>query len=281
MAPVPPPRSLTATAIDAYHEARREPPRPHMGCSLLGDRCDRFLWLSFRWAVPEAHSGRTLRVFRRGNREEAIVLGDLRAIGCVIDDETHRVDFGSHVSGTLDGVIVAGVPEAPKAAHVLEIKTHSAKSFGDVEKRGVQASKPRHWTQMQVYMLGKGLDRALYFAVCKDDDRIYTERVHLDKDAAEAAVARGKRLAIVDEMPMGISRDPSWYECKMCAAHAFCHDGARDVPKSCRTCAHSTAKDNSTWRCEKHDADDIPTNFQRVGCSSYEVHDHMRPADAT
>ena len=97
-----------------------------------------------------------------------------------------------------------------------------------------------------------------------------------DRDVAEKAIARGKRLAIVDEMPPPLSRDPSWYQCKMCPAHGFCHSNARDVPKSCRTCAHSTAKEDGTWRCEKHDADGIPVNFQRVGCDEYEMHDHMR-----
>jgi hypothetical protein len=281
MAPIPQPRSMTTQAIDAHHEARREPPRPHMGCSELGAECDRWLWLKFRWAVLERIGGRTLRLFRRGHREEPTVLGDLRAIGCVIDDgDQQRVDFGCHVSGSVDGVIRSGVPEASKTAHILEIKTHSAKSFNDLEKNGVQKSKPRHWVQMQCYMHGLGIDRALYFAVCKDDDRLYTERVRLDKEAAEKAIARGKRLAIVDEMPDPLSRDPAWHQCKMCAGHGFCHGGERDVPKNCRTCAHSTAKDDGTWRCEHHDADGIPLNFQRIGCDAYEVHDHMRPEHA-
>jgi len=281
MAPIPQPRSKTVEAIDAFHEARLEPPRPHMGASELGHKCDRWLWLKFRWAVVERFSGRMLRLFRRGHREEAMVIADLRAIGCVIDDgdgTQARVDFGSHVSGSMDGVIRAGLPEAPKTEYVLEIKTHSAKSFNDLDRKGVKESKPRHWVQMQVYMLGTGLKRALYVAVCKDDDRIYTERVRLNKDAAKAAVARGKRLAIVDEMPMPLSRDPSWFECKMCPGHSFCFEPAtRAVPLSCRTCAHSTALPDSTWRCEKHDADGIPVAFQHVGCGDYEVHDHMLP----
>jgi hypothetical protein len=248
-----------------------------MGCSELGAECDRWLWLKFRWTVPESFSGRMLRLFRRGHREEAVILGDLRSIGCVIDEgEQQRVDFGCHVSGSVDAVIRSGVPEAPKKPHVAEFKTHSLKSFADLEKHGVEKSKPRHYVQMQCYMHGLGIDRALYLAVCKDDDRIYTERVRYDRDVAERAIARGKRLAIVDEMPPPLSHDPSWYQCKPCAAHSFCHSPTtRDVPRSCRTCAHSTAKEDGTWRCERHDYEPIPVANQRMGCTDYEAHDHM------
>lgn len=279
MAPIPQPRSATASAIDAYHEARREPPRPHMGCSELGASCERYLWLKFRWAIVEKIPGRILRVFRRGHREELTILGDLRAIGCVIDDgDQQRVDFGCHVSGSVDAIIRSGLPEAPKKPHVAEFKTHSLKSFNDLEKQGVEKSKPRHYVQMQTYMHGTGIDRALYLAVCKDDDRIYTERVRYDREVAEKAIARGKRLALADEMPPPMTTDPTWYECHYCPARKVCHEGhGVTEPQSCRTCAHSTAMPDNTWRCEKHNADNIPLSFQRTGCGDYELHDHLLP----
>ena len=188
------------------------------------------------------------------------------------------MSFGSHVSGSVDAIIDAGVPEAPKKPHVAEFKTHSLKSFNDVEKNGVEKAKRTHFIQMQVYMHGLGIDRALYVAVCKDDDRIYTERVRYDRDVAEKAIARGKRLALADEMPPPLSHDPSWYECKWCPAYGVCHEGLGvTAPQSCRTCAHSTAKEDNTWRCEKHNADGIPLGFQRTGCADYELHDHLLP----
>ena len=52
--------------IDKHHESLAEPPRPHMGCSQLGHPCDRWLWLSFRWAVQSQFPGRILRLFRGG-----------------------------------------------------------------------------------------------------------------------------------------------------------------------------------------------------------------------
>ena len=214
--------------------------------------------------------------------EEATILKDLRAIGLEIRETTGeqaRVSFGSHVSGSVDAIVDSGVPEAPKKPHVAEFKTHSKKSFDDVEKNGVEKAKRTHFIQMQTYMHGLGIDRALYVAVCKDDDRIYTERVRYDREVAERAIARGQRLALADEMPPPLSTDATWYECKWCPAHTLCHDDRswNEPAKSCRTCAHSTAMPDSTWRCERHNADGIPLGFQRTGCADYELHDHLLP----
>lgn len=268
--------------IDKHHESLAEPPRPHMGCSQLGHPCDRWLWLSFRWAVQPQFPGRILRLFRRGQMEEATIVSDLRAIGLDIRhagaNNQKRVNFGCHVSGSLDGIIESGVPEAPKKRHIAEFKTHSKKSFDDLVKAGAVASaKPEHFVQMQLYMHGTKIDRALYVAVCKDDDRIYTERVRYEQDVAERYIERGRRIALADRMPEPISTDPSWYQCKFCDAHEFCHETKTTKHVNCRTCAHSTAKEDSTWRCERHDADGIPVEFQRQACDSHVLHPDLVP----
>lgn len=277
MSKLPDPVNTIATMIDQYHASKKSKPRPHMGVSLLGHHCDRWLWINFRWAVVEDFGGRILRLFRRGHKEEDVIISDLRNIGVDIRSSQKRVDFGNHVSGSLDGVIEKGVPEAPKARHVAEFKTHSKKSFDDMVKNGVEKSKPMHFIQMQVYMHGTSINRALYLAVCKDDDRIYTERVKYDKKVAEDAIIRGKRIAMSDRMPEPCSADPSWYQCKFCPAHSFCHKAEPTKRVNCRTCAHSTAMADSTWRCERHDADNIPEDFQHEGCDDHILHPDMVP----
>ena len=277
MSKLPDPVNTIATMIDQYHSSKKSKPRPHMGVSLLGHHCDRWLWINFRWAVVEDFEGRILRLFRRGHSEEDTIIKDLRNIGIDIRSSQRRVDFGNHVSGSLDGVIESGVPEAPKSRHVAEFKTHSKKSFDDMVKNGVEKSKPMHFIQMQVYMHGTSINRALYLAVCKDDDRIYTERVKYDKKVAEDAIIRGKRIAMSDRMPEPCSADPSWYQCKFCPAHSFCHKAEPTKRINCRTCAHSTAMADSTWRCERHEADAIPEEFQHEGCSDHILHPDMVP----
>ena len=277
MSKLPDPVNTIATMIDQYHASKKSKPRPHMGVSLLGHHCDRWLWINFRWAVVEDFDGRILRLFRRGHSEEDTIIRDLRSIGIDIRSSQRRVDFGHHVSGSLDGVIESGVPEAPKSRHVAEFKTHSKKSFDDMVKNGVEKSKPMHYIQMQVYMHGTDIKRALYLAVCKDDDRIYTERVKYASSVAEEAIIRGKRIAMADRMPEPCSADPSWYQCKFCPAHSFCHKAEPTKRINCRTCAHSTAMAESTFRCERHDADAIPEEFQHEGCSDHILHPDMVP----
>jgi hypothetical protein len=130
---------------------------------------------------------------------------------------------------------------------------------------------------MQTYMHGTGIDRALYVAVCKDDDRIYTERVRYNRDVAEKAIERGQRIALADRMPPPISTDPTWFQCRFCPAHAFCHKAELPKHVNCRTCAHATPMSDSTWRCERHDADGIPETFQHEGCDDHVIHPDLVP----
>ena len=272
--------SIVALIDKAHEENEKGGSRAHLGCSTLGHPCDRWLWLSFRWAIKQTFPGRILRVFRRGNKEEDQIISDLRMIGIhitgTIDGKQARVDFGAHVSGAIDGIIEKGVPESPKKRHIAEFKTHSLKSFKDVSAKGVKVSKPEHYVQMQLYMHGTGIDRALYLAVCKDDDHIYTERVRYDKDFAEKFVQRGHRITLADRIPPPLSTDPSWYQCSYCAAKEFCHSTHMTKEVNCRTCANATPLSDSTWHCAKWD-DVIPTKSQYAGCDSHVLHPDLVP----
>ena len=274
-----PNRKTIEQMIDEHHEKQQGGGRMHLGCSQLGDPCDRRLWLNFRWATPERFSGRMLRLFRRGHNEEQIIINDLRAIGIHITDTgaaQSRVDFGKHVSGSIDGKIHYGVPEAPRKQHIAEFKTHSLKSFTELEKKGVKESKPQHYDQMQCYMLGTKIDRALYVAVCKDNDKLHIERVKLDKAHAEKLIKKGHRITMAERMPEPISADPSWYQCKFCPSSEFCHQSKLTTEVNCRTCAHSTPKEDSTFFCERWQ-DTIPKTTQKTGCRSHVIHPDMVP----
>lgn len=279
MTAIPEPDVTIASLIDLSHKkGNREKTRDHMGCSILGHHCDRWVWLSFRWAVIEEFEGRMLRLFRRGHIEEPTVIDDLKMIGIDVKDAQAKVNFGSYVRGSVDAIAESGVLEAPKARHVVEIKTHNLKSYNELEKKGVKESKPQHWAQMQLYMHGTGIERAMYVAVCKDDDRYYTERVHYDKEAAEKLVARGQRLAMSERMPEpGPGCAPDWYLCKFCAGYSMCWEQQPTKEVNCRTCAHSTPKPDSTFRCALNGDGEIPKDFQHQGCEEHVLHPDMVP----
>ena len=216
MTALPETPSPTRDAIFASYEADADTGfRPHLGASQIGKSCERALWYDFRWTTPARFPGRILRLFETGQLEEARIVRNLRRVGATVlevDPETGRQwrveAHGGHFGGSLDAVAL-GLLEAPKTWHVVEFKTHSAKSFRELVAKGVAEAKPQHWAQMQIYMHLTGLTRAMYVAVCKDTDDLHVERVRADGDAAERLLAKAGRVIHAPRPPARISEDPS------------------------------------------------------------------------
>jgi len=267
----------TAAAIDRYHESLPKRRSRRLGASSLGEECSRRLWYQFRWAKQEQFTGRMLRLFRRGQREEETVISDLKSIGCVITNtEKNQIELqiAPHIVAYPDGIIESGVPEAPTKPHTLEIKTHSAKSFTKLLKGGIP---PKHYAQMQVAMHGLSVTRALYVAVNKDTDELYIERVRYEKEMAEKIIARGQMIVDASEAPIGISNDSSWYKCKFCPMHDVCFKNEKG-DRNCRTCAFSTPSQDGTWHCERWETTP-PDDVLPVGCDAYVPHPDMHPGE--
>lgn len=233
--------------------------------------CDRAIWYAFRWvAPPEQPRGPRQRRFRTGLQYERWLLDDLRAAGADVQeiDETTGKQVAvqladGHLRGKVDG-IATGIPEAPKTVHVVECKSMKAADFRGVVKHGVQKHKPDHWMQMQLYMHGLGLTRALYICANKDTDEIHTERVEFDVSAALATEARIERIVAAAVPPHRASDDPASFTCRFCTANEICHSGAW-ARFNCRTCLFSTPIKGGKWECEKHSRR-LTWEEQNVGC---------------
>jgi CRISPR/Cas system-associated exonuclease Cas4 (RecB family) len=275
-----------ADAIFAHYKAKygAESQRPYLGASAIGKPCLRQHWYSFRWSKPAEFSGRLYRVFQSGHLQEPRVYNDLRAIGCTVYDMDPATgkqwtfvepSGGGHFQGNADG-IVTNLPQAPKSPHILEIKTASDKMYKEMQKFGVKKAKPEHYAQMKMYMKWSidkfkedGCRKAIYIVVNKDNDDIYTERLEFDKDEAQAIIDKALAIIKATEPPVGISQDPSWYECKFCDYHSICH--GTDVPApTCRSCAHVTPEmdGKARWSCSHH-GKDLPVIKQREGCNAH------------
>lgn len=278
MPEIPAPISHTVDAIYRSYESQPRYERSYLGASTFGTECERAHWYMFRHAVePEQFDGRKLRLFQTGHREEERLIADLRAAGLEVqevDPSTGRqweiVAVGGHMRGHLDG-LVWKVPEAPKAEHVLETKTHNEKSFRALVKDGVEKSKPGHYAQVQIYMHFKGIRRTLYVAHNKNTDELYVERIEYDMAAAARLVARAERTIVADTAPAKLHEDPSSraaYGCAWCPALGVCHGGGM-ARRNCRTCLSSTpivdASDRGAWRCEHLDKE-LTFAEQQTGC---------------
>ena len=248
------PQSPTIEKIYETYAARatQEPARDYLGGSELGQECSRRIWYSFRHVGREAIDGRIARLFQTGHLEEARLIQDLRDIGCEVLDKDPATGkqwryVSGHLSGGLDGVVL-GLPEAHKTWHLLEIKTANKKSFDKIEKDGVKKAKPEHYAQMQMYMGLAELTRAAYFVCCKDDDRIYLERVEFDPSEHKSLLLKANRIIKEESPPERISEDRASFGCKFCPMVDSCH-GQKMPAVNCRTCVHSSATDDGKWAC--------------------------------
>lgn len=276
--------AIDPIVAEIYEQYRKrgsaEPARTYMGASIIGKECHRALYYDFRWATRESFDGRMYRLFQSGFVEEPRLVADLRSIGAEVYDVNPAdgkqfgfQDHGGHMRGHMDGC-ARGFPTGGGKWHVLEFKTHSAKSFADLKKHGVEKSKPQHYDQMQWYMGKSGMERALYLAKNKDTDDLYSERIHFDEVRFAKIQAKAESIIFAQTPPPKLSDDPAFFICKMCSHRAVCH-GHKVPAVSCRTCVHATPEKegDGRWSCAKVSPDlnisSIPIHIQRTGCQEH------------
>ncbi len=281
MAKLPTPKTTTVNKIYKWYEDNDEGNRPHLGASLIGRECERELWYGFRWAIVREFEGRILRLFTRGDQEEIKLVSELRSIGVEVWEEDEqgkqfRCSFlDGHFSGSCDG-IAKGLAEAPATPHLLEFKTWNKKTFAELTKKGVKEAKFEHYAQMQTYMKGLGLKRAMYLATCKDDDHIYSERVYYDAKVAKSLIEKAKRIIYADHAPLKLSDNPTFYKCKFCDFIDVCH--YKKVPDvNCRTCIHSSPAKDAKWKCVK--GQECKPNQQHIDCLYHLFVPALLPSD--
>ncbi len=225
-----------------------------IGASTIGEPCLRSLWLSWRAFDDKKFGGRMLRLFQTGHLQEDRIIQDLRRAG--YDVWSHQedgkqftyIDSTGHFVCKLDGVI-KGVPGAEKTPHTLEIKTHSKKSFEELKKKGVQEAKPLHYNQMQAGMIYSGLNRALYVALCKDDEDYHIERIKPDPEVQKEIQEKLAKLIEANTPPVGISPDGKAFGCKWCDMRSVC---VKEKPpiRTCRSCKWvEVLPEGEKWVC--------------------------------
>lgn len=267
--------SKTQAQIDRVLEHRQGTGfREHLGASIIGRECAREVWYKFRWAKKAFFSGRMLRLFNRGHREEDSLAKFLRQSGVHVltaDPETgeqfHISDHEGHFGGSLD-LKLFDTPDFPGIWVLGEAKTHSDKSFKKVVAQGILGAKPEHFVQMQIYMHYEQLPAAIYFAVNKNDDELYAPVVMYDEAVAEKYIDRAYKIIYAMEPPERISNSPGWYMCKFCDYKDICHYGDTKE-KNCRTCSHSRPIEGGKWHCRRYDYV-LERLDQLRGCADHE-----------
>jgi hypothetical protein len=246
-----------------------------VGASGIGDPCLRSIWYGWRGYGKEDFGGRMLRLFKTGHLQEDRIVVDLIEADYQVwpvDPSTNQQwtynDFSGHFVVKLDGVI-KGLEGAEKTPHVLEIKTHNKKSFDELPKFGVQKAKPSHYDQMHCGMMYSGIHRALYVALCKDDERYYVERVVYDEAYGEELAKKINTIITATMPPAKIADKAEAYACKWCKFKPVCHEGAAPL-RTCRSCEHAEAISDGRWMCSLM-KNELTSDDQLKACEHYSV----------
>lgn len=259
--------------IDAFCERTyNDGPRSHLGASEIGDICSKRLWLKFRWAKQEAFSGRMLRLFNRGHKEELRYVEWLQGIGfdvAVVDPDTNKqfriYAVQGHFGGSSDGR--TSVPYLP-VKFLCEFKTYNKRRFEELKKnKSVITTKPQHFDQMNMYGSKQGYLYALYFAINKDDDEIHVEVVQLDWNRGADLERKAGAIIYSEVPPPRVSNNPAYWECKYCYLSQICFNNA-PVNRNCRSCSAAIPVDNAQWFCRRYNGI-IPKDFISKGCNSH------------
>ena len=216
----------------------REVPRRYLGASRLGVSCERALQYEYAGAPVDhgrEHSGRLLRIFERGHLMEDCMVTWLREAG--FDLRTRKANgeqFGFSVAhgrlqGHVDGVIVGG-PEGFAYPALWECKALGSKSWTDLAKKGLAASKPVYAAQVAIYQAYLGLfdNPAIFTAVNADSMEIYTELVPFDAALAQKMSDRAVRVIQATEAGELLPRafaEASHFECRFCSYAERCWGG--------------------------------------------------------
>jgi hypothetical protein len=263
--------------IDTYCQTYDDGHRWHLGASLIGNECSRYLWYIFRWCQHEKFSGRMCRLFDRGHREEARFIEWLRGIGCEVWDvqedgktQFRITDCNGHFGGSLDGIC-----KFPKRYQIdepvlLEFKTHNTgRGWAELNSMGMAVNKPKHYAQTSTYGPKYKLRYVLYMSINKNDDDIYLEVVKLDANLGEQMIAKAERIICSHEAPARLSDNPAYQTCSWCPLKEMCHFH-KAPEKNCRSCINAYPVENAEWNCTQHNAI-IPRDFVPTGCDFYKA----------
>lgn len=166
-----------------------------------------------------------MRLFALGDAIERLVIGDLCMAGCQVYHQQQEVEFSQgevRLVGHIDGKVI-GLAEAPKTPHLFECKSAKLKKFEALLKLSdYRAWNEVYFWQVQFYMLGLGLHRAAVFVYCKDDSRLYMERIKLERQATIERLQRVFEAVTSPIEPERVCPRADDWQAKWCPYHDRC-----------------------------------------------------------
>lgn len=261
--------------------------RKHLGASLIGRACKRYLWYVYRWCKRQPTDGRKQRLFNRGHREEERFVEWLRGIGFQIwthdtsqePDENgeypqYRIsDVMGHFGGSLDGIAMFPPGWGIDEPVLLEFKTSgTGPKFNKLVENKMPVEKPEHYGQTSTYGYKYNFRFVLYLCINKNDDSLHIEIARLDHNLGQQLIAKAELIIRSQTPPPRLSETPTYIDCRVCDMKDICHERA-SIEKNCRSCEHATPIEGGKWNCAIHSPSKgpIPDEIIPNGCNDYKA----------
>lgn len=168
-------------------------PKRLLRLSSIGD-CPRKLWALAHGHEAEEIPGARLALFDMGSSVEELVIGWLRAAGYTIKRTQQKVTLIEGVDGHIDGEIWLERSRFNVEPAVLEVKSANAEQFEQCVARGYDAWRPAYGDTLQTYMGASGVHVSLPVVFCKDNSKLYAEKIRFDAERYESLKAKAEAV---------------------------------------------------------------------------------------
>jgi len=210
--------------LDAAMQAEaKDEQRAYVGASAIGENCLRKVQLDVWEAFGGEKinraplTGKTLRVFERGNTFESLSREWLRQAGVEIAKSTEFSELSGKFRGHCDGVVVAGVERTPC---VWEHKVVGARTWREISAKGVAKARPQYAMQIALYQYHLDLlEPALFTSLNADTMEMYFERVGFDGALCQQGIDRAVVVLRALEARLRLPRaadEPEKFPCSWC-----------------------------------------------------------------
>jgi CRISPR/Cas system-associated exonuclease Cas4 (RecB family) len=162
----------------------------------LGNPCVRYhVYNRTRWAEKTLHNASLQSIFDLGNDFEQIALRELAEAGIRIIEQQRSFEWKDYqITGHVDGLV-----QVNGGAYPIEIKSMSPFVFDSIQDitsltKGKYAYLRRYPTQLNLYMLMKGIDKAVFLFKNKSTGAYKEVWMDLDYQLGEETLQRAEAI---------------------------------------------------------------------------------------
>ena len=210
-------------------EAAKEPRRPYIGASSIGDDCELKLWMYYKYPHLARKTKAELKLAAMdGHRCEDFMAANFRkipGIEVITHDENGKQfgfsDLGGAYKGHWDGLIT-GIPQAPKTTHTWEHKAKNEAFYEKLlkikekfdEKEVLKEWDYLYYCQAVTYMHYSDTTRHYMTVSTSGLRKIQSIRTDCNPKLAILLREKAERISRYPSPPTGISTNPSFWRCK-------------------------------------------------------------------